>query len=342
MYNAFYWNGYGTPYYSGWNYSNPYYSYPYANGTYYYQPWFGGGYYYPYAGNSYPNLGYYYSPGTYYSYSFTPGYAPSANTYAGTYSPPSTASGMPPYAQNAASSTYQSFYAGRGRGDDRAYVRVMVPTPDASVLIDNTPTQQKGFDRLFVTPTLEPNKKFKYSVKATWMENGREVARERTVEIMPGRESVVAFGGEREDLSPRTDPGFRRVEQQRPQESSTRIELGKVVSTSNGRLILTDMDGGNRRTFTIGPNTQIMMNGNTTELDRLPIGTRVQITLPAGSTDTATRIDAVPEKAAPEKVGDQSNVRERAPEPQPPKPPSNPPPTKDTTPRRESTPSTPR
>jgi len=340
-YNTFYWDGYGTPYYAGSNYSNPYYYYPYSTGSYYYRPWFGGSYSSPYVSNYYPSPGYSYSsPGAFsFSYSTTP------NTYYGTYSPPNTYAGSPAYAQNNRSGSYQSFYAGPERGD-RAYVRVMVPAPDASVWIDNTPTQQRGFDRLFVTPTLEPGKKYQYHIKTTWMDNGREMTRERTVEIAPGREAVVAFGGEREDLNPRTDPAFRRAGGQTPQDQSARLELGKVVSAGKGRLVITDMDGGNRRTFTISPNTEVMMGGATSQLDQLRPGLRVQVTTDAGSPGVATRVDA----AAPERIGTQGDVKERGTDRDQRRlqdekqrtPPQEVTPGKDTAPRPQNTPSTPR
>jgi hypothetical protein len=94
-------------------------------------------------------------------------------------------------------------------------------------------------------------------------------------------------------------PDFRPALQEQP----TRLEFGKVFSTSNGRLVVTDMSGGNQRTFTVGPDVQIMVGGNVRGLDWLQPGTRVQLTLQPGSANVVTRVDAAPEQIV-DQVGD--------------------------------------
>ncbi len=74
-----------------------------------------------------------------------------------------------------------------------AWIRVVLPSPDANVWFDHAPTRQKGTDRLFVSPLLHEGKTYTYTIKASWVENGREVTDERQVRVRPGRETVVNF-----------------------------------------------------------------------------------------------------------------------------------------------------
>jgi uncharacterized protein (TIGR03000 family) len=66
-----------------------------------------------------------------------------------------------------------------------------VPDPNAKVTFDDSTTQQMGTDRLFTTPTLDPSKTYSYTVKATWMENGKEATRSQEVKVQPGRQTTV-------------------------------------------------------------------------------------------------------------------------------------------------------
>jgi hypothetical protein len=49
---------------------------------------------------------------------------------------------------------------------------------------------------------LEPGKEYTYSVKASWMENGQEVTREKTLPARPGRQLVANFRDSREGNQP--------------------------------------------------------------------------------------------------------------------------------------------
>ncbi len=80
--------------------------------------------------------------------------------------------------------------------DDTASIRVLVPRPDAQVWFDDTLMKQKGAERLYSSPPLEPGGNYSYKIRATWTENGREVTRERTVPLTRGEEVVVDFTDE--------------------------------------------------------------------------------------------------------------------------------------------------
>jgi len=75
---------------------------------------------------------------------------------------------------------------------DRAIIRVEVPE-HAKVWFQNVPTKQRGTDRVFKTPTIDPDKTLTYTVKAAWMENGREVTYQEKVTARPGRELTINF-----------------------------------------------------------------------------------------------------------------------------------------------------
>jgi uncharacterized protein (TIGR03000 family) len=72
------------------------------------------------------------------------------------------------------------------------YVHVRVP-PAAQVLFDNAPTQQKGPDRVFVTPPLDGSRGGSYQVTARWTQNGAPINVTRMVPVMPGRTVDVDF-----------------------------------------------------------------------------------------------------------------------------------------------------
>jgi uncharacterized protein (TIGR03000 family) len=74
-----------------------------------------------------------------------------------------------------------------------ATVRVSLPEASARVSFENTPTQQTGAERVFVSPALEPGKSYTYMVRATWQENGQEVTRTKEVQVQAGRTTAVDF-----------------------------------------------------------------------------------------------------------------------------------------------------
>jgi uncharacterized protein (TIGR03000 family) len=77
--------------------------------------------------------------------------------------------------------------------EDRNKARIMaiVPDPEARVWIDNGLTEQKGTERLFLSPPLEPGERYYYLIKATWKENGREVSKEQKVAVRAGYGTVL-------------------------------------------------------------------------------------------------------------------------------------------------------
>jgi len=88
----------------------------------------------------------------------------------------------------------QAFYPSTQQTDaNLGRILVRVP-PEAEVLFDGTATQQKGVDRMFETPPLQPNKTYTYEVTARFRDrDGQERTEKRTVSPMPGRIVTVNF-----------------------------------------------------------------------------------------------------------------------------------------------------
>jgi uncharacterized protein (TIGR03000 family) len=160
---------------------SPYNNYPYGGYTYgaYYSPWSGIYWGAPYA-NYYGNYGSpyatYYLPYSYPSYSYL-----SAPAY--TYAAPST-------------TTAQSYYYTPSVADNRARVRVEVPSSTAQVWIEGQAMTQQGTVRNFDTPPLETGNRYVYSVRARWLQNGVEKDQTKDVRFQPGQDVSVRFGPE--------------------------------------------------------------------------------------------------------------------------------------------------
>ncbi len=173
--------GRGYPYYSGYspyNYGYRGFYQPYYYGNYpYYNQWYGN--------YRYSTPGYYYNyRPTYSRWSYTPMYTGWGNVRG--YSTNLSYSDGP-----SSSRTYQSFYS--PSNEQQAWVRIRVPSPSARVWFDGTQTSQQGTDRLYVTPPLDPSKSYSYTIRASWMDNGQEVSREKVVTVTPGKEATADF-----------------------------------------------------------------------------------------------------------------------------------------------------
>jgi uncharacterized protein (TIGR03000 family) len=143
----------------------------------------------PYYGGSYAAYGTpAYTGGSYAAYG-TPAYTGGAALYS-----PSSYATMP---QN-----YVSFYppnfpqgspmVGATTSNDQALIEVRCPA-DAQISFDGEETRQRGSDRLFTSPSLEPGKRYHYDVKARWNQDGRTEEKTRTVHIEAGRRVTVDF-----------------------------------------------------------------------------------------------------------------------------------------------------
>lgn len=169
---------------AGVSYGNvPYYygnrPYGYGYGYDYYRPY---GYYGPYNTRS----SWWGTPGYFYS---SPGYYYTRPTYTYDWYPAQ-------YAQSGYSNTqgYQSYYPAAGTpAGNTARVEVRVPSPDAQVWFDGTPTQQRGTVRTYESPELNPGRTYTYQIRARWTEGGETRDQTRTVQVQLGQQVSVDF-----------------------------------------------------------------------------------------------------------------------------------------------------
>ncbi len=74
----------------------------------------------------------------------------------------------------------------------KAMMRVHLPAPKTELVIQGVTLKPTDSDvRLFESPPLEVGKSFVYDIKATWMENGKPMTRERSVKVMAGLTTEV-------------------------------------------------------------------------------------------------------------------------------------------------------
>ncbi len=74
-----------------------------------------------------------------------------------------------------------------------AAIHVVLPDPQATVLFDGQKTSSTGGERLYNTPDLTPGESYHYKLRATWMQDGRQVTQEQTVAVTPGQTTEVVF-----------------------------------------------------------------------------------------------------------------------------------------------------
>jgi uncharacterized protein (TIGR03000 family) len=158
------------------------------------------GYGYPY-GYGY-GLGYGYRPfGGYYGYS--PTYVYSTPLVADYYAAPAYAA-VPTYNYPVAPAAY----AAPQQTDNTATMQVIVPDPNAEVLVEGTPTKQRGTERTFTSPPLPPGQEFIYTITARWMQNGQPVERTQRVTVRAGGQVMVNFNAlAPQGAAPAANPG---------------------------------------------------------------------------------------------------------------------------------------
>jgi len=297
--------GRGYPgYYRGYGYGYPYGGY---NDYGYYRPYSRRGWGISVGTPYYSDYGY--SPGYYYS---SPGYYSSGPIY----------SSGSEYAMEGTRSRSQSFYGGMNISEDQALIRVLVPDPNAEVRFEESVTKQTGTTRVFASPTLEQGRTYTYKIKASWTENGRQVKREKEIEVRPGQETVANFRerrtegssqfGERirepateirerrddVDIERRAEDG--RSEERREERRESRSEdrsaerdanahFGIVVRAANGELVM--KQAGEEHSHRLASDAQIIVDGKKASLEDLKAGMQIEVTTKEGDKKVATKIE---------------------------------------------------
>jgi hypothetical protein len=176
-----------------------------------------------------------------------------------------------------------------------------------------------GFERDFISPPLERGQEYTYTLRASWMENGKEVTREKSVPVRAGQEAMADFrpaGSEnqpqyrgREQLPSSGTPkgeGERRLKDEGTRTDvdtpapipREKVEAGQPISADvirieGDQIVVTLVDGGQQRTFNVPSDAAVTVDGRKSELNSIKAGTRVSIVTKPNTTDVATKVDVV-------------------------------------------------
>jgi len=208
--------GIGYPAYGGYGgmgYGNPGYGYGYGGQNLSYGLGYGLGSNLTGGGISYGNYGWN-SPGyygsTYPSNAYTWAGQPDTSGWTGSgyqsFYPPTY--GNQAYGTQAYGVQQASGFAQQQQNDGRrAMIRVRV-RPDAQVMFEDSPTQQTGPQRIFITPPLEGDGNYTYKVTARWRDQyGKEESSTKTVRFSAGKTVDVDLMSAQNQQNLRPTPG---------------------------------------------------------------------------------------------------------------------------------------
>jgi uncharacterized protein (TIGR03000 family) len=112
--------------------------------------------------------------------------------------------------------------------DDRAYLTIRVPSDRADVWIEGRKTDQSRAVQDYVSPPLEPGKKYYYEIRARWTgENGRNVDQTRSFPVYPGKPVTIDFSRRENADSESTDKQPELRNDARPDRSDTLPDRSK-------------------------------------------------------------------------------------------------------------------
>jgi uncharacterized protein (TIGR03000 family) len=115
---------------------------------------------------------------------------------------------------------------------DRAMFVVRV-SADAVVMVNGQPTRQKGAERTFTTPPLQPGGTYTYEFEARWSNGGKDRSSKRVVQFQPGQARVVDLA--LADAGPAGDP-------KKPDSKPATVKTRSFQFTYAGRV--TDLKPG--------------------------------------------------------------------------------------------------
>jgi uncharacterized protein (TIGR03000 family) len=76
---------------------------------------------------------------------------------------------------------------------DTVLLEVRVPNDDSEVTVEGKVMLRQGNMRRYVSPPLEPGQRYHYEVRASWVENEKEINETRRVEVRAGQRVIVDF-----------------------------------------------------------------------------------------------------------------------------------------------------
>lgn len=154
------------------------------------------GYYGGWGWGGYPGFGFAYSP-SFYRYSY-PAYGYTYPAYEYGYNAPAYDSFVEPapvYGSDVITSTdaVRLSTSGSTPSGNAALLQVRVPDPNADVLIDGRPTQARGTEREFVSPSLQPGYRYSYQLTVRWRDSAGPHEESRAVPVQAGQTATVDF-----------------------------------------------------------------------------------------------------------------------------------------------------
>jgi uncharacterized protein (TIGR03000 family) len=154
----------------------------YYGGRYGGYPYFSLGLGYGWGGYGYGWPGYYSSPG-YYSYDYPSYYSYPSYGYDESY--PRISGYFDPSMSGSSS--------GMAVNPNQVRLEVMVPDPNATLLIQGQPMSAIGSRRVFVSPDLQPGRSYTYTITLQRNVNGRMEDDTRQIDVQPGSSMQVDF-----------------------------------------------------------------------------------------------------------------------------------------------------
>jgi uncharacterized protein (TIGR03000 family) len=79
---------------------------------------------------------------------------------------------------------------------------VRVPDPNAEIWFQDYKTQQRGTMRRFESEALDPNSTYTFTVRAKWMQNGKQMDQTRDIHARAGQNQMVDFGTQTREQIP--------------------------------------------------------------------------------------------------------------------------------------------
>jgi uncharacterized protein (TIGR03000 family) len=203
-----------------------------------------------------------------------------------------------------------SGYAYGAMDPNSALIDVKLGAADAQVSFDDTPTQQTGDMRQFITPSLEPGKNFSYMIHARWKQGDRDMDDTRKVTVHAGERVKVDFtsrqeegqgNGAKPEAAPRPGKGDSgalptprapQVIPPRPEGDQGRIEVheGKFLSFREGTLEMTDPEG-KKHSHYLAPGAQVIIDGKPAKPEDLKADMKIKVSTKKGDSLTATKIE---------------------------------------------------
>lgn len=129
-----------------------------------------------------------------------------------------------------------------------ATIRLLLPVANASVMVDDIQTRQTGTERIFVSPPLQPDRGYAYTIKATWEPNNyAKITRTRKVSVKAGQEVEVDLRQPNEQEPDKIVIRFVPTPQEVVEAMLKLAEVGKDdvvydLGCGDGRIVITAVE----------------------------------------------------------------------------------------------------